>query len=349
VTGMPRDPRLDPALRKELQRRDPGEAAPPGLRSWVLSVPDGPAQGPAIRLRREVAALLSLAAMMLLVVIGLTTIRHLEGPGVAGSSVPADSAASQSPVPSAGELFDPSLEGPGVSSTDDLSPAILVIAACGVLGVLSVSARGWRRTAPALIGALLAGWALVAALAPISIGFSGYGQGLNVVRASGVPGSSEELLYELAPPNGRFTMGILINAGQPLPVRIEGIVSPSYAGRDSFLGMVLTAVWIDDEPHGGMSGPARPFAPFDVPREGQAIWLVGRAGGCAFGPAFDPLRSDVGGFAGIESIDLRVSVLGWPRTISLALPFRLVEPHPQSCPGVATEPTASTSAEPSSH
>ncbi len=340
MSGPPVDPRLEPALRDELRRRDPDEAAPPGLRSWVLGVPDDAPQSPAFRTRRELAALLSLAAVLLLVAIGLSTIRHLGLPAVAGPGSSVDSASSPSPEPSPVELFDPTLEGPGISTTDDLSPAILVVAACSALALLAATARGWRRAVPAIVGVLLAAWALVGSLAPVAVTFSGYGPGLNVIQAPRVPGSSEELLYEVAPAGGRFSVGILLNASQPLPIRIEGIVSATYAGRDRYLGVVLTAVWVDGEPHGGMTGPTRPFAPLDVPPEGRAIWLVGRAGGCALGSAFDPSDADAVGFQGFDDLDLRVSVLGWPRTIHVALPFRLVEPEPPSCPVPTPQPSS---------
>lgn len=347
MTERPSQPDLERTLREALRRRDPGSASS-ALRTWTLGVPEEIEHSQSSQPRRPFTAVIGLAALMLLAVIGLMTVRQLSSPGGTGATLPEGSASSPSVVGSPVAAFDPTLEGPGVSAADDLSPAILVVAACGLLGVLVITGRGWRRSVPAVLGALLAGWALVGALAPVTVGFSGFGPGLNVVQAPSVPGSSEELLYELAPPSGRFSVGLLIHPSPPLPVRIEGIVSPTYAGRDGFLGVALTAIWIDGEPHGGMTGPARPFTPFDVPRNGQAIWLVGRAGGCALGSAFDPLDPAVVGFQFLESLDLRVSVLGWPRTIHLALPFRLVEPQPSSCPTPTPVPAGSTPAEASS-
>jgi hypothetical protein len=350
MTGQPGDPRLEDELRTVLRRRDPG-AATDVLRSWVQDVPEEAESTKPSQLRRPFAAVVGLAAVILVAVIGLTAPRHL-GPATGpGASSPVGTVASASAVESPVGAFDPTLQGPGVSGTDDLSPAIPVVLACAALGILAMTVRGRRRFFPAIVAVVLAGWAVVAALIPVTVLDSGYGLGLNTVRAPQVPGSGEELLYELAPANGRFSVGLYLLADGLLPIRIEGIVSPLF-GRDprSFLPeMMPTALWIDREPNGGMSGPIRPFTPFDMPRSGQSIWLVGRAGACALGSAFDPSNpAPVLGFQGIDSLDVRVSVLGWPRTVHLTLRFRLVEPERQSCPEPTPEPRSSPSAKPSS-
>jgi hypothetical protein len=352
VTERSNDPTLDHELRDALRRRDPG-AAPSALRRWVLDVTEEAERAQPPQPRRAFVAALSVAAVILLAVIVLVTIRHIGGPVGTGSTVSEVSRPSPSAVEAPLEAFDPTLEGAGISATQDLSPALIVFPTCAILVVLALTVRGRRRLVPAALATVLGGWAAIAALVPAPIGAFAYGPGLNVEVAPQAPGSEEELLYEIAPANGRFSAGIGILADGPLPIRIEGIVSPPFDGvhyRDHYIGMLLTAMWIDREVNGGMSGPDRPFAAFDLPPNGQAIWLVGRAGVCALGSAFDPLHPEgVGGFASIDSIDLRVSVLGWPRTIHLALPFRLVEPNPQSCPGPARQPTSSTSTEPSTH
>ena len=345
MTEQPVDPRLDDELRNALRRRDPGDA-PSVLRTWVQGVPDEAQPKDRFRLRRPFTAALGLAAVVLLAVIGLTTIRHLAPVGEPGASVSDQPTPSQSAAASPIAAFDPTLEGPGVSGTDDFSPAILVALVCAILVVIVISVSGWRLLLSALVAALLAGWALVGSFVPVTILVSGYGLGLNTVRAPQVPGSDEELLYELAPANGSFSVGLDLFSEGPLPIRIEGIVSPLF-GRDprSFAPtMRFTAVWIDGEPNGGMTGPSRPFSPFTMPRSGQSIWLVGRAGGCVLGTAFDPSNPGTEiGFRIIDSLDLRVSVLGWPRTLHLALPFRLVEPNPGSCPGPTPEASRSPS------
>ena len=289
-----------------------------------------------------------MAGVLLLASIGITTIRNIGGPGGTETEVPSQGA-SPSVAASPVGAFDPTLEGPGISAPDDASPAIFVLLACAVLVALVLTTRGWRRILPAALAAALAGWAVVGMLTPITVLVIGYAPGLNLVRAPEVPGSQEVLFYELAPASGRFSVGLMLLPGGPLPIRIEGIVSPTFGYRDDFLGMLLTAVWIDGEPNGGMSGPIRPFAPFAMSRNGQSIWLVGRAGACAIGSTFDPSNpATVGGFGSMDSPDLRVSVIGWPRTVHLQLPFRVAEPDPPSCPGPTLAPSGPTSARPSS-
>jgi hypothetical protein len=346
MSERPTDPRVDDELREVLRSRDPGPA-PFELRQRLLDIPERVAGSQPSRPRRPLAAVVGIAAVILLAVIGFTTIRNMGhglGPGASASGA---ATSSPSAVESPAGRFDPTLEGPGISATDDLSPAIIVLPACAVLGLLAMTMRGRRRVAAAVAAMLLAGWAGVGILAPVTVHQSGYGLGLNTVWAPKVPGSEEELLYELAPANGRFSVGLFFLPEGPLPIRIEGIVSPFF-GRDprSFSRSIpmLTAVWIDGEPNGGITGPIRPLTPFDVPRNGQAIWLVGHAGGCALGSAFDPSNPGTEiGFQVIDSLDLRVSVLGWPRTVHLALPFRLVEPEPPSCPELTPEASGSPS------
>ena len=340
MSERPTDPRLDDELREVVRGRDPGPA-PFELRQWLLDIPERLEGSQPSRPRRPRAAVLGLAAAILLAVIGFTTIRYI-GPGL-GPGASASGAATSSPsaIESPVGVFDPTLEGPGISATDDLSPAIIVLPACAVLGLVAITGRGRRRILPAALAALLALWAVVGTFMPVTVGVHGWGPGLNVVPAPDVPGSAESLFYEIAPASGRFSMGLYLSTDGPLPLRIEGIESPSFDHRDHFLGMLWTAVWIDREPNGGMTGPIRPFQPFDMPRSGQSVWLVGRAGGCALGSAFDPSNPTVGGFQGIGDLEVRVNVLGWPRTVHLALPFRLVEPEPTSCLGPTPEASSS--------
>lgn len=167
------DERLDRELRKVLRRRDPGDASS-ALRTWVLDVPEDDARSQ-VQQHRPRAAVLGLAAVILLAVIGLTTLRHFGPPGVVGSSVASGSVATPSAVESPVGAFDPTLEGPGVSSTDDLSPAILVVLACAVLGFLAFTVRGRRRLIPAVVAVLLAAWGIAASLVPVTILDSGTG------------------------------------------------------------------------------------------------------------------------------------------------------------------------------
>lgn len=340
----PTDESLHRELRETLRRRDPG-AAPSALHTWVLDVPDEAELSRPSQPRRLLATVLGLAAVILLAIIGLTTLRHIGPATDPGATVPTESAASPAAVESPVAAFDPKLEGPGISATDDLSPAIIVLPTCALLVALAFTTRGRRRVLPAALAAALAGWASLGTLLPVAFDDYAYAPGLNTVHAAEVPGSAETLFYELAPSGGRFSVGLGILAGGPLPIRIEGVVSPAFEYRDHYIGMLLTAVWIDGEPNGGMTGPIRPFAPFEMSRNGQSIWLVGRAGACALGTDFDPTNpGNEMGFEGIEGVDVRISVLGWPRTVHLGFPFRLVEPTSQTCSGPTPDPSSSPSA-----
>jgi hypothetical protein len=164
-------------------------------------------------------------------------------------------------------------------------------------------------------------------------GEAGYGPRLNVARAETPPAFDQQVVYETAEAGEPFVIAILVSADSPAPVSLEGFVSPN---RDDsrILGFpVWTAAWLDEERsgNGGMSERAVPFAPFRADRRFQAVHLVGRAGRCAMGPAFDPAAPVAVGFASIDRITVQVSVLGWPRTIELRLPFELAEPQADPC------------------
>ena len=61
---------------------------------------------------------------------------------------------------------------------------------------------------------------------------------------------------------------------------------------------------------------------------------MGEASPCAMGSAFDPETATEfdTGFTGPGPITLRISVLGWPRTIRLDYPPKLIEPVVVPCP-----------------
>ena len=321
------DPRLSRVIRDALARRDPGPA-PFGLRERVLDVPEATTAGRQVSWRRAIVPALGLAAAVLLAVIGIGTFGNLAPARIAGASVAAGSPG-VAPSPS----FDPTLVGPGVSPTEDFNPAFIVILAIGILAVLAISINDRRgRLIPVAVAVALGGWGLVGTFAPVGIGTNGWGLGLNIVQAAQVPGSNERLLYEVAARDDPFTLGLYLHGDAgPVPFRIEGIVSPAY-DRRSFQGVLFTTLWIDEQSDGGMSGPARPFAPFDLSGSFQSVWLVGRAGRCAVGPTFDPTKPDpASGYASFDSLDVRVTVFGWPRVVRVPLGFSLVEPE-GNCP-----------------
>ena len=329
TSGDPIDP-TERLLSDALQRLDPGPA-PDRLRRSAHHVPDtvSTGRGAGLGARQTLEAGLGLAASVLLAIIGYTILGGLGSPlAVAGPA-----ATPQLPAaPSAGVIpFDQlTLVGPGMlaPSAGD-GPGLAVGSAVVVLVLLAVTIRGWRRLVPAGLAVLLTVYAIVATQAPVTLGIYFSGPGLNIREATSAPGSSELLYYETAPARGLFVIGTGWLAESPLPVRLDGFVDPQVGWHDQFAGVQWLAAWIDGEPHGGTSGPVRAFEPFELSRDGQGLWFVGRAGACALGSAFDPAHPDnVGVWTSPDMFDAVVSVLGWPRTIHLDAPFHLVEPNP---------------------
>jgi hypothetical protein len=334
TTSQTKPEPVEQLLSDALERLDPGPA-PARLRRRALdateTLPAGGRTG--WGLRQGLEAVLGLAAAVLLAVIGFTV---LNGLGVAQNVA--------GPVPSAGQAAAPAasiipfdqltLVGPGMlAPTSNEGPAIAVFAAIVVLAVLAVTLRGRRRLLPVALAVLLTLYAIVATQTPVSVGLSVFAPGLNITRATSAPGSSESLYYETAPARGRFVLGTGWHAESPLPARFEGFVDYQFGYRDTFLGVQWLSAWMDGEPDGGMTGPVAPFAAFEMPRGAQGVWLVGQAGACALGPAFDPAHLDnVVGFASPSMFDVVVSVLGWPRMIHVESPFSMVEPNSASCP-----------------
>jgi hypothetical protein len=326
---------VEQLLTDALQRLDPGPA-PARLRQRVLEVsaisPAGGRTG--WGLRQGIEAVLGVAAAVLLAVIGFTVFNGLSvAQNVAG------------PVPSAGQSAAPSpsiipfdqltLVGPGMlAPTSSEGPGIAVFAVIVVLALLAVTLRGRRRLIPAAGAVVVTAWALVATLTPVTVSINGFAHALNVEPALPVAGSSESLYYEIAPPSSLFVVGTGWQAESLLPVRFEGFVDRQFGRHGQFIGVQWQGAWLDAAPPGGTSGADRPFAPFDLQPMGPFVWLAGRSGICALGPAFDPAHpSNAEMWTSPAMFDVVVSVLGWPRVIHVEPPFRLVEPGPANCSG----------------
>jgi hypothetical protein len=159
-------------------------------------------------------------------------------------------------------------------------------------------------------------------------------------------GAQEYLYYETAQPFQPFSFGLDLLSSDGVPVRIESVVTDVPVDRQAFVGMRWTSVWLDGEPNGGMIGPAEPFAPFELPRNGHAIWIVGRASYCALGHA-PAAGEDRVGTTWLGDLRLNVTVLGWPRVVNVqdGANLRLVEPSAATCP--APPGTSSPSVSPS--
>jgi hypothetical protein len=302
---------VEAALRRHFAGTDPGPASL-ALHAAVDRIPTAvDRHRPTSLLNRLTPALgLAAAAAVLALLLRLVPSAGLGfGPG-----------AGAVPTPIA---FDPTLAGPGIGPAFDIgTPWLLVVL---VVAILAVVVMGLDRRGRVLVGIPmvgLLGYALYGTFVPIDVQVTGYGPGLNVVSADMPYGASEPLYYEIAPPRQPFSFALLLIGGMVQPVRIESLVDDS-AGAET-PGLLWRALWIDGEPHGGLTGPARPFQPFTMTGNAQGIWLVGRASPCALGRV--PVAGTGTGIGStIESVRLNVTLYGWPRVIDVEVPHILEE------------------------
>lgn len=320
------DLRLERELRELLGARDPGPA-PYGLRGRVDRVPAERPRRDTSRARSValVVAGLAVAAALVVAVAPLAGFRTpWTGPG---ASVPAG-------TPGPGVPFDPMLVGPGILAEPSADPLPLVVLAVLILGLVALLVQGRRRAIPIAMIAGLAAYAVAATQLPVSMADSGFGQGLSTRMAEPRPASHEEILWQLAGPREPFTVGVWVSIDAAVPVTLDGIIEPWTDADRGPAFPTWRAVWLDEQgDSGGMTGPGTPFHPVEYgPQQLWALWLVGRAGACALGSQFDPAHPEAApAFAEVEQVTAQVRVLGWPRTVVMALPFRLAEPLPEQC------------------
>lgn len=327
------DKGVEHELRRLLREREPGPA-PLGLRERVDRIPDVEARPGRGRLVARVGPLLALAAVLVVAVLTGQALRL-------SPTLPPGA----SPVPSPVATFDPSLEGPGVGPATD--PALywaLVLVACAALMLLALVLRGRRRLIPAVVAAALFGWALLGSFMPVPVSVYFSGPGSRTIAATMPTGTDLTQYYVVASPRQPFTFGLGVIADSPLPVRFEGLVGMP-GDLISNAGPRWTAVWLDADPNGGATGPAMPFVPFDIAGQVRSLWVVGRAGICASGPAFDQNATGTGGSTS-PGLILRLSVLGWPRTVDLSQPA-IVEPDTASCLPMSSSPSTAPLPSPS--
>jgi hypothetical protein len=318
--------RMERELRGVLGDRVPGPA-PYGLRGRVNRIPD---EVPVVRGRpalARVAPLLAAAAAVAVLVLGAVPLLST-GPATGPGATPPGS-----PLPAVS--FDPTRVGPGVSATAAGDPGAVIALGVLLLGLTALLAPGRWRVLPIGIATILVGYAVVASQVPVAVLQTGSGPGIAVTRAPERPASDESLVYEHAAAGEPFSVGVFVRIDAPLPVTIEGIVDPTF-GEATRVGFpTWKAIWLDEQADGGMTGPATPFRAFELsPPDVRAVWLVGRAGSCAYGPGFDASNpGDDLAYAIVDTVTVQVRALGWPRTVELQLPFRVAEPMATTCPG----------------
>lgn len=320
----PDDTRLEGAIEAALTRLDPGPA-PATLRERVAHVTEtGRMRSPLrVRLSRLALPALGTAAAVFILVLTLPLLQPIRtGPGPGGSFAPATS-------------FDPSLQGPGLVSRLTLQAEALVGIGLLIAGglVLVVAPRGPRRAVVALVvaAALLAG--SVAILQTHAVTGSYASSGGIGTRDVGTANPYSPLVVDVTAAEGQpFSFAFSVRNEGPLPVRLDGVVVDPAVQGDSVLFPTWRAVWRGSLSDGVIGGPVAPFAPVGLASGDEVLlWLVATASRCAAGPSFDPATEQLAA-VGLPPIQVSYSVLGFPRTATIRLPFDVLQPYRNGCP-----------------
>jgi hypothetical protein len=139
--------------------------------------------------------------------------------------------------------------------------------------------------------------------------------------------------YVTAEPGGPVVLAFDVGNPGPLPIRLLGVVERQDP-EGSFLRW--TAVWLHEDADGGMPAveEAAPFRPLEVPPDGHVVlYLVGRAGACAFGPSFRLEDADTGTFVTSRHVRIAYAVLGLSSVGEVELPVTLAQPQSEECLG----------------
>ena len=320
----PDDARLERAIGEALRRLDPGPI-PATVRARVASAVDaGPAQPSARdRLSRLALPVLAAAAAVFIAALALPLLRPLgTGPVPGASGGPSAS-------------FDPSLSGPGLVSPPPLQAEALVALGLLIAGglILAVAPRGPRRAAVALVVAvaLLAGGAAVLQTHAVTGSYASSG-GIGTWDADSGDPYSPVIVYVTAAEGQPFSFAFSVRNEGPLPVRLEGVVADPAVQGGPVLFPTWRAVWRGDLSDGIIGGPVAPFAPVDLASGDEVLlWLVATASPCAYGPSYNPATDQLAA-VGLPPIQVSYSVLGFPRTATIRLPFDVLQPYRSGCP-----------------
>ncbi len=332
------DGSFERALRGMLEGRRPLDGAPAELHERIARIPEevGPRGAhrsflPVARLAGGVAGLAA-AAVIALIVVGAFASRPVV-PDVGSSAAPDASAAT----------FDPAVEGPGIVMLSDESPSPpdtlafvpWAVATIGgvVLGIVALTGGRLRRLAAvAGVVVLAAGANGLSSHPGFEMGYAwGPQMGLDVQADAPPASDGPDVLYVTAEPGGPIVFTFVVRNPGPLPIRLLGVVerqgpSPGFPR--------WTAVWLHEDASGGLPGveEATPFRPVDVPPDGYvALYMVGRAGACAFGPSFR--LEDDGAYASTRQVRVAYAVFGLSSVGDVELPVTLAQPQSEECRG----------------
>ena len=335
------DQSFESALRDMLEERHPVNGAPAELRERIACIPEvAPPRvthGRSQRVARIAGGLagLAAAAAIVLLVFGALASRPVV-PDVGSAPAP------DAPV----STFDPAIEGPGiVRPSNEYSPppdglvfVPWVVAAIGgvLLGAVALTGGRFRRLA-ALAGVLIL--AVGAKGLSSHPGFetgSAWGPrtGLDVQVEALSHSGGVDVWYVTAEPDGPIVFAFDVRNPGPLPIQLLGVVQDEFP-TSSFPRW--TAVWLHEDANGGLPAVegATPFRPVEVPPDGHvALYVVGRAGACAFGPSFR--LEDVSDHASASSRQMQVAyaVLGLSSVGEVELRVALAQPQSEGCTGV---------------
>lgn len=324
---------LESRLRAALADASPIGGAPAALRSRVDAIPHTAPHRSLVRrmwtatiANLTVAGATGVAALALLAVVARPAVLTSAGSGA-----------------SPGPTFDPaSMPGLVTSIIPTLQFVPLVSIAFSFFAAANALARlRWRRTRSSL-----AQLGLFAALGVGSLGLmvhpgpswqgGTYGPVLGFKIESGpAPGSdAETAFYETTNPGDPVMIVITATNPGPLPIRLEGLYG-SVEPEARFTRWVGIARDLDP----GDSLPTnvdqlRQFEPVDIaPGERVDLYMVGRAGACAYGPGFTLDAPDVSSYINVGgSVGLVYSVFGLVWISPFELPMTIVEPLRADCP-----------------
>jgi hypothetical protein len=327
-------------LRATLIDLRPGEGAPASLRGRIDAVPEQlGGNGLRSRIRGLLASPLAAATTVAAISLGLLVAygRPVPGPATTGGV---------NPTPA---VFDPAVEGPGI--VHDPIPTLPI--AAGIVVVLGlVLALRWRsrmgfetfrdlgRGLVVIALVALPGWlALQPTLAdPGGSCCTAFGYGWPVYPAPGLDGP--EAYYETAAPGGPIVAFIDVTNTSPVPVTLEGLVDNAYIANVTASGEIHPPRWtslaLPSVPNTFPNSieQLRTFSPSVIaPNDRLTVYLVGKAGACAFGPTFDVSTSATDGYITMSrDLTLAYSMFGLSWTKSFRMQMQLVEPTAANCP-----------------
>jgi hypothetical protein len=331
---------LERMLGSALREQRPIGGAPPALRSRVDSIPEAfPSEWLVVRvLKRHTVTIAGAGLAAAAVVVSAVGFSRAPVIGLPSGGVAAQPTG-----------FDPAIEGVGlltgvVPSLAYVGWAVAALAAIVAFRELfSVRSGTTRGRVLIVLGVVIAGlasgmarldgwgWLSRGSTAAVLLGY-------DLEAPPSVFDLGGDVYYETAAPGEPTASMFSVRNTSILPVRIEGIVVPE--GYASLAGAHWTAVWLApsdawDEIVG--LDRVRPFEPTTIaPGEELQIYLIGRAGPCAYGPSFDPTDEADPDYAGASQLGPFVtvahSVLGLTSTVAINTETTFVEPTRNACP-----------------